>query len=363
MTCSSEVFSRFQSEVSSSKSDNIYSDEIENKVLFSPKVENRADRSEKKKDFDAEFMILNTAKLQPKLIKDQACHLLPAQENNILFNQSEEPIISNRQVSNEYKITNSNGQITSKIGTKIDHFRQKSSKNPKNPNSGEVPRGGVPLLEPKIERHSQEIVSTNKGPTPPLEPNIMGLKDRLCSDNSNFPNKKEKSTGKKLQGKKKIVTKKISPKSDKKKPELRLMFERIKQKKENIAAQKERKIKLEDKKEKENLGTENSSGPNVKKIISDYEENSRKLSSIHTPSKKFQFKSKADAMKRIEVPINKHAASPKNRQKINPRKVEKIIEKFSENSDLTRTDDKTFLLMQKDKKVRTFQRTIWDSWG
>ena len=94
----------------------------------------------------------------------------------------------------------------------------------------------------------------------------MGLKDTLCDNIPNSQKKKEIITGKNITRKKKIVTKKISPKSERKKPELKLMFERIRKKKENAAVQKE----------KESLSKENSSGPNVKKLIMDFEENYRK---------------------------------------------------------------------------------------
>ena len=126
--------------------------------------------------------------------------------------------------------------------------------------------GGVPLLGPKIKRLSQEIVSSDKGTTPPLKLDNMGLIDKLCDNIPNSQKKKEIITGKNITRKKKIVTKKISPKSERKKPELKLMFERIRKKKENAAVQKE----------KESLSKENSSGPNVKKLIMDFEENYRK---------------------------------------------------------------------------------------
>ena len=125
------------------KGDSICSEEIENKVLFSPKVENRAISNEKKTDFDAEFFTLNTVKLQPRFTKAQPCHLSTAQENNILFSQSEEPITSDQQVSNECNITISNGHNKSKMVKKFNLFRPKSSKTlSKDINSGEVPMGG-----------------------------------------------------------------------------------------------------------------------------------------------------------------------------------------------------------------------------
>merc|ERR1712198_90161 len=159
---------------------------------------------------------------------------------------------------------------------------------------------------------------------------IMGLKDTLCDNIPNSQKKKEIITGKNITRKKKIVTKKISPKSERKKPELKLMFERIRKKKENAAVQKE----------KESLSKENSSGPNVKKLILDFEEkNYRKeditLNPNHTPSRKLQLKCNADIMKRIEGPISKHAASPKRKKKVNDKKIKKIIEKLKENSDTT----------------------------
>ena len=87
------------------------------------------------------------------------------------------------------------------------------------------------------------------------------------------------------------------------------MFERIKKKKENAAIQKE----------KESLQKENSSGPNVKKLILDFEEKNYRKENItvnqnHTPSRKLQLKCNADIMKRIEGPISKHAASPKRKK-------------------------------------------------
>merc|ERR1712198_589725 len=101
---------------------------------------------------------------------------------------------------------------------------------------------------------------------------IMGLKDTLCDNIPNSQKKKEIITGKNIHRKKKIVTKKISPKSERKKSELKLMFERIKKKKENAAIQKEEKESLQQK--------ENSSGPNVKKLILDFEEKNYRKENI-----------------------------------------------------------------------------------
>ena len=78
-------------------------------------------------------------KIQPRFRKVQPCHLSTAQDNNILFNQSEEPITSDQQVSNECNIMNSNGQTKSKMVKKFDLFRPKSSKNT---NGDEVQKGG-----------------------------------------------------------------------------------------------------------------------------------------------------------------------------------------------------------------------------
>ena len=68
-------------------------------------------------------------------------------------------------------------------------------------------------------------------------------------------------------------------------------------------------------------------------------------------------------MKRIEGPINKHAASPKRKKKINDKKVKKIIEKFTENSNTNDVDKPFQMIHGEEKKVRKIQRTIWDSWG
>ena len=99
----------------------------------------------------------------------------------------------------------------------------------------------------------------------------------------------------------------------------------------------------------------------------DFEENYRKenltLNSNHTPSRKLQLKCNAEIMKRIEGPINKHAASPKRKKKINDRKVKKIIEKFTENSNTNDVEKSFQMIHGEEKKVRKIQRTIWDSWG
>ena len=218
--------------------------------------------------------------------------------------------------------------------------------------------GGVPLLGPKIKRHSLEIVSPSKGTTPPLKLNNKGLIEKSCQNIPSSQEKKEIFTGRNIVRKKKIVTKKISPKSERKKSELKLMFERIRKKKENAAIQKE----------KESLPKENSSGPNVKKLILDFEEkNYRKeditLNQNHTPSRKLQLKCNADIMKRIEGPISKHAASPKRKKKVNDKKIKKIIEKLKENSNTNDVDKPIQMIYGEEKKVRNIQQTIWDSWG
>ena len=176
----------------------------------------------------------------------------------------------------------------------------------------------MPLLGPKIKRHSLEIVSPSKGTTPPLKLNNKGLIEKSCQNIPSSQEKKEIFTGRNIVRKKKIVTKKISPKSERKKSELKLMFERIKKKKENAAIQKEEKESLQQK--------ENSSGPNVKKLILDFEEKKYRKENVnqnHTPSKKLQFKCNADIMKQIECPISKQAASPKRKKKVNDKKVKK----------------------------------------
>ena len=138
-----ELISLFESDISSLKSDIICYEENENKVLFSPKVKNRAIFDEKKTDFDAEFSTLNTVKLQPRFTKTQPCHLSTAQDNIILSSQSEEPTDSDRQVSIENDITIISGHNKSKTAKTFDIFRPKpSKKSPKKFNSGEVPMGG-----------------------------------------------------------------------------------------------------------------------------------------------------------------------------------------------------------------------------
>ena len=97
----------------------------------------------------------------------------------------------------------------------------------------------MPTFEPKIKRHSLEIVSENGGPPPPSKPTTkMDLLPRNRSQKN--PNSPEKASGKKPYRKGVIVTKKISPKSDKRRPDLRKLFDKIRKKKEMEAERKRR---------------------------------------------------------------------------------------------------------------------------
>ena len=79
--------------------------------------------------------------------------------------------------------------------------------------------------------------------TPPKLNNKEHLNEKVSLNN---PIIKEKASGKKYSKRGLKVTKKVSPKSDKKKPELKLLFEKIRQKKERDAERKKNLNSIKD---------------------------------------------------------------------------------------------------------------------
>ena len=91
----------------------------------------------------------------------------------------------------------------------------------------------MPSLNSKIERHSQEMEVFNGGTTPPPKLNFSEPKLKINSQNS--PNFNELASGKKSSRRGRLVTKKISPKNKNRPPELKILFEKIRMKKEMAA--------------------------------------------------------------------------------------------------------------------------------
>ena len=248
----------------------------------------------------------------------------------------------------------------------------------------------MPLLKSEVERHSQEIEGFNGGSTPLSKPIFSEPKIKIKSQNS--PNRSELASGKKNVRRGRLVTKKVSPKNRPRPPELKLLFEKIRMRKELAAVKKingnenSQGMSPNSQRElKENASGKKSpnkdlikggdiqpqgDGKSVKCIVrkfenrieENYRENYLKTKPTQPSSNKPQNKKRVDVLRKISTPIRK-TASPSEKR----RSDVKIKNKLSEFSDKTVYVRKNQVLNDvqgtKGKKISDFQRTLWDIWG
>ena len=218
----------------------------------------------------------------------------------------------------------------------------------------------------------------NEGITSPPKLVFKGLRKKDIMG-QNIPISSELASGKKLNGKKRIPTKKISPKRDNKTPELKRLFEKIRarKEKEKDAAKEKRKEKKDDIFERaneiENVGglsrivftTENPQGDGnkAKKIINNFEKKMKENITVdsnpsHSPSSKFQRRGKLDVLRRLDTHLIKKADSPTRRKKLQNTVKKKIPSEAIRKESLSLNCGKN-----KEKDVDNFQRTLWDILG
>jgi len=252
----------------------------------------------------------------------------------------------------------------------------------------------VPIFDPKIKRHSQEVEGENVGTSPPLKSIVkesvkIGKKSQFLASQNNLQ-------GGRMKGK--PVTKKISPKKGTRTPELKTLFEKIKLRRQMATVEKsiekensleERKVETSIFKEgfsrgdggikgilpkiKDSAPTPQGDGQNVKKIIhrfeenirENYQENFRTDLTNHSPSRKFQRGGKVNRLKKLKSPlVMKTTVSPVHKKKF----ADNISRKFSK---LSKSTDDTSVevgrnLMDRNytkSTVQNSQRTIFDIWG
>ena len=82
---------------------------------------------------------------------------------------------------------------------KVDNLDREMTKNIEC-DEGPIKGGGVPTFEPKIKRHSLEIVSENGGPTPPLKPKNWTNSQKVAAKRTRIYRKRHREKNNVLKG-------------------------------------------------------------------------------------------------------------------------------------------------------------------
>ena len=131
--------------------------------LFSPKVVRKIIKDDREIEFEAEMSKLNSITLEKRIFKVEERHLHTANVNNEVSDQWEvSRIVADQWGTSNYEQVHDKLNILNELVPRKPQYKL----SPKNSDLN-VPRGGEPPLGPKIERHSQDIVSPYGGTTPP----------------------------------------------------------------------------------------------------------------------------------------------------------------------------------------------------
>ena len=379
---------------------------IEEKVidkLFSPKVVKKIVKDDREIEFEAEMSNLNSIKLEKRILNVEERHLHTAIVNSDVLDQWEasSPVADQWGTSKDEQVHDNKNISSDRIysNSKLVPIKPKSKLSPKNLDRY-VPKGGEPSVGPKIERHSQEMEGPNGGTTPPLthEKFLMEHSKPSINSKKKVPPKSPNSGRKRNRGKR--VTKKTSPKRENVKPELKLLFEKIRKKKKEREA--ERLISNEKNDEKTSLDEKNTNGKefgtrvsesgvgpifaqkslfgagpkhnsqgerqkSVRDIVNTLEKNTIKkdekkpeLLRRKAPNIERNIGKKIDILRIKNSPISKKSVTPTRKSKLSEKKSEKIIDKISDENLICEDNPKSSL---KKEKMRTIQRTIRDIWG